>query len=188
MVVVSCFPFDDAAQTARVRRRARATAGVPLAIDPNPRSGMLTDRAEFVRGFEALAAGAALVKVGEDDATLLYDEPLDALRERLVDLGVGAVLATQGAAGATLEAGDDRRDAADLDAARAASSTRWAPATPPSPRRSRRSCRERPPTRTRGARCCSRRWMSRPRRAGSRARCCALRRRSQDLDLDSIGT
>ena len=77
-----------------------------LAIDPNPRSGMLSDRAEFVRGFEKLAAGADLVKVGEDDATLLYGEPLDALRARLVDLGVDAVLATQGAAGATIEAGE----------------------------------------------------------------------------------
>jgi fructokinase len=66
---------------------------------------MLTDRVEFVRGFEELAAGASLVKVGEDDATLLYAEPLDALRARLVDLGAAAVLATQGASGATIEAG-----------------------------------------------------------------------------------
>ena len=99
MVVVSCFPFDDAAQTRRARRRARGRRPAPLAIDPNPRSGMMADRAEFVRGFEALAAGRALVKVGEDDATLLYGEPLDALRARLVDLGVDAVLATQGAVG-----------------------------------------------------------------------------------------
>ncbi len=67
---------------------------------------MMSDRAEFVRGFEALAAGAALVKVGEDDSLLLYGEPLDALRARLVDLGVDAVLATQGSSGATIEAGD----------------------------------------------------------------------------------
>ena len=65
---------------------------------------MLSDRAEFVRGFEQLAAGATLVKVGDDDAQLLYGAPLDELRARLVDLGVDAVLATQGAGGATLEA------------------------------------------------------------------------------------
>ncbi|MFH8248963.1 PfkB family carbohydrate kinase [Microbacterium sp. B2969] len=103
-VVVSCFPFDDIAQTLEFAEAVR-DAGTPLAIDPNPRSGMLSDRAEFVRGFEALAAGAALVKVGEDDAALLYGEPLDALRARLVDLGVDAVLATQGSAGAAIEAG-----------------------------------------------------------------------------------
>jgi fructokinase len=105
MVVVSCFPFDDAEQTNEFAD-ALAEAGVPLAIDPNPRSGMMSDRAEFVRGFERLAAKAALVKVGEDDAALLYDQPLDALRERLVDLGVATILATQGAAGATLEVGE----------------------------------------------------------------------------------
>ncbi|TDN91917.1 PfkB family carbohydrate kinase [Microbacterium sp. BK668] len=106
IVAVSCFPFDDVAQTLEFAQAVR-DAGARLAIDPNPRSGMMTDRAEFVRGFEGLAAGAALVKVGEDDAALLYGEPLDALRARLIDLGVEAVLATQGAAGATIEAGAD---------------------------------------------------------------------------------
>ena len=105
LVAVSCFPFDDVAQTLDLAQVVRGPA--PLAIDPNPRSGMMRDRAEFVRGFEALAAGASLVKVGEDDAALLYGEPLDALRSRLIDLGVGAVLATQGSAGATIEAGKD---------------------------------------------------------------------------------
>jgi fructokinase len=105
MVVVSCYPFDNVAQTELLVRSLEGV-DVPLAIDPNPRSGMMSDRAEFVRGFEALAAGAALVKVGEDDSLLLYGEPLDALRARLVDLGVDAVLATQGSSGATIEAGD----------------------------------------------------------------------------------
>ena len=101
MTVVSCFPFDDIAQTLEL---AEAVSGHPLAIDPNPRSDMMTDRVEFVRGFEQLAAGASLVKVGDDDAALLYGSPLDELRARLVDLGVGAVLATQGVGGAALEA------------------------------------------------------------------------------------
>ena len=105
LVVVSCFAFDDGEQAGELAD-ALTGAGAPLAIDPNPRTGMLRDRADFVRGFERHAAGAALVKVGEDDAALLYDAPLDSLRARLVDLGVAAVLATEGAAGATLEAGD----------------------------------------------------------------------------------
>jgi fructokinase len=105
MVVVSCFPFDDRAQTGEFAA-ALHESGATVAIDPNPRSGMLADRAEFVNGFEQLAAGAALVKVGQDDATLLYGQPLDALRARLVEHGVQAVLATEGSAGATLEAGD----------------------------------------------------------------------------------
>ncbi len=105
LVVVSCFAFDDPEQTDELAA-AIASAGVDVAIDPNPRSGMMRDATEFVRGFERLASGAALVKIGEDDAALLYGESLDALRARLIDLGVGAVLATQGAAGATIEAGE----------------------------------------------------------------------------------
>jgi fructokinase len=102
MVVVSCFPFDDTEQTDAL---LDATASVPLAIDPNPRAGMLHDRAAFVRGFERAAARAQLVKVGEDDAWLLYGVPLEELRGNLVDLGVDAVLATYGAGGAAIDAG-----------------------------------------------------------------------------------
>jgi len=105
IVAVSCYPFDNTEQTALLAASLEGTAAI-LAIDPNPRSGMMADRGAFVRGFESLAARATLVKVGEDDSLLLYDEPLDALRARLVDLGVDAVLATQGASGATIEAGD----------------------------------------------------------------------------------
>ncbi|PVE69798.1 PfkB family carbohydrate kinase [Microbacterium testaceum] len=104
MVVVSCFPFDDREQTDALVD-AVASAGTPLAIDPNPRSGMLHDRDEFVRGFERAAAGALLVKVGEDDAQLLYGTSLDDLRDRLTGLGVDAVLATYGAGGAAIVAG-----------------------------------------------------------------------------------
>jgi fructokinase len=67
---------------------------------------MLADREEFVRGFERVAADAEIVKVGADDAALLYDGDLDALRSRLRSLGVQAVLATAGADGAVLEAED----------------------------------------------------------------------------------
>jgi len=105
LVVVSCFAFDDAEQAAELAE-AIAEAGASVAVDPNPRTGMMHDKDEFVRGFELLASGAALVKVGEDDAELLYGDRLDALRARLVDLGARAVLATEGPAGATIEAGE----------------------------------------------------------------------------------
>lgn len=100
LVAVSCFPFDVPAE---VDALVEATADARLAIDPNPRAGMLSDVEEFVRGFERVAASAAIVKVGADDATLLYDGDLDALRARLRGLGVSAVLATAGADGAVLE-------------------------------------------------------------------------------------
>lgn len=101
LVAISCFPFDAPVE---VDALAEAAAGARLAIDPNPRTGMLSDRDEFVRGFERVAAGAEIVKVGADDAAILYDGDLDALRARLRGLGVRAVLATAGADGAILEA------------------------------------------------------------------------------------
>src|SRR5690606_16117848 len=55
-------------------------------------------------GFERIAAGAALVKVGADDAALLYGSDVDALRSSLRASGAQAVLATAGSAGAVLEA------------------------------------------------------------------------------------
>ncbi|MGF2948901.1 carbohydrate kinase family protein [Microbacterium alcoholitolerans] len=104
IVAISCFPFDVPAE---VDALVDALGDARVAVDPNPRSGMLSDRDEFVRGFERLAARSELVKVGSDDAALLYDEELsgdlDALRARLRDLGVGSVLATAGPAGAVLE-------------------------------------------------------------------------------------
>lgn len=100
LTVISCFPFDSPEEVDAV---ADALAGARLAIDPNPRTGMLSDRAEFVRGFERVAADAVIVKVGADDADLLYDGDLDALRVRLRALGADAVLATAGKDGAILE-------------------------------------------------------------------------------------
>lgn len=100
LVVVSCFPFDVPAE---VDAFVTALGDARLAIDPNPRSGMLSDRELFVQGFERVVPGAAIVKVGADDAALLYGGDLGALRVRLRDLGAEAVLATAGSDGAVLE-------------------------------------------------------------------------------------
>lgn len=115
VVALSCFALDDAEQTddliaalAEARRRAEGGGreAAAFAIDPNPRTGMLRDKDAFVQGFERVAASAAIVKVGDDDAALLYGSPLDALATRLIALGADAVLATQGAAGATIQTRD----------------------------------------------------------------------------------
>jgi fructokinase len=113
VVAISCFPFDKPDE---VDALVDALADARVAVDPNPRSGMMSDVEEFVRGFERLAARASLVKVGADDATLLYDGDLDALRARLRGLGATAVLATAGRDGGVIEsdAGAFRSPIADL--------------------------------------------------------------------------
>jgi len=101
VVAISGFACDDVAQVHDASDALAGWRGL-LAIDPNPRPGLLHDRVAFVQGLEALTVRAALVKLGLDDAALLYGMPLDAARQRLLDLGAGAVLATEGAAVATV--------------------------------------------------------------------------------------
>ncbi|HEY1105031.1 MAG TPA: PfkB family carbohydrate kinase, partial [Agromyces sp.] len=79
---------------------------------------MLRDRAAFAAAFEAVAAHALLVKVGDEDADLLLGASLDVFAERLRAASAGdrdasrvrplAVLATAGRDGATLHHGDLR--------------------------------------------------------------------------------
>ena len=117
MTVVSCFPFDDVAQAAEFATAVRASQ-TRLVIDPNPRTGMMRDLAEFVAGFEDLAPRASLVKVGDDDAHLMFGESLDETAERLREMGVPVVLGTRGADGAFLRAivlGDDELVAPIMD-------------------------------------------------------------------------
>lgn len=104
LVVVSCFPFDSPAQAAALAASVRGSES-RLVIDPNPREGMLTDKAAFVEHFEALAARSLLTKVGDEDAQLLYGSSLAELRDRLIAAGTGAVLATAGRDGATITTG-----------------------------------------------------------------------------------
>lgn len=101
VTAVSCVAFDDSGQADDLAA-VLASRGGALVIDPNPRSGMLADRDAFVRGFEAVVPGADLIKVGDDDAALLYGVKLDTVRDRMSELGAQAVLATAGAKGAAV--------------------------------------------------------------------------------------
>lgn len=102
-VVISCFPFDDPAQLAEVLGAIRAPAE-RLIVDPNPRPGLMRDLAEFRRGVTATAAACRLMKIGDDDAALLYGSPVSDCAARLLEAGTGDVLTTAGAAGAALYA------------------------------------------------------------------------------------
>ncbi|RWZ59641.1 hypothetical protein ELQ92_12520 [Labedella populi] len=98
-VVVSCFPFDDDAQSAALEE---TTAGVPLIVDPNPREAMMADRGRFETNALRVSGGSMLVKVGDDDAPFLGAAGLAALVSDLRERGADAVLATEGKAGARI--------------------------------------------------------------------------------------
>jgi fructokinase len=101
LVVVSCFPFDDVAQAEELLG-AVDRPEERLVIDPNPRSGMLHDRDSFRDTFDRLAAHTLLVKVGDDDAALLYGNTVAELSDHLLASGSGTVLSTAGKAGASI--------------------------------------------------------------------------------------
>ncbi|WP_022892259.1 carbohydrate kinase family protein [Agromyces subbeticus] len=107
LVVVSCFPFDDAEQYAELVG-AIADPERRVIVDGNPRAGMLADRAAFLTNFEDFASRSLLTKVGDEDADLLLGDSLEAFVSRLRSLpGMrGAILATAGRDGARVHHGD----------------------------------------------------------------------------------
>jgi sugar/nucleoside kinase (ribokinase family) len=102
LVTVSSFPFDDAVQSAALVEAVRDPRS-RLAIDPNPRAGMLHDRDAFRDTFDRIAPNTLLVKVGDDDSALLYGTNVEELSAHLLANGTPAVLATAGAHGATVD-------------------------------------------------------------------------------------
>ncbi|MBF4636072.1 hypothetical protein ITJ38_16810 [Agreia pratensis] len=100
-VVVSCLRFDSDDQVAMLED-AVARPQSRLLIDPNPREGMLHSVHEFVTNFERVAATALLVKVGDEDAALLYNASLLMLTEGLTSTGSQTVLSTAGRDGASI--------------------------------------------------------------------------------------
>ncbi|WP_280522089.1 PfkB family carbohydrate kinase [Agreia bicolorata] len=100
-VVVSCLRFDSSEQVALLEG-AVADPQRRLLIDPNPREGMLHSVHDFVANFERVAATALLVKVGDEDAALLYNASLLMLTEGLISTGSQTVLSTAGRDGASI--------------------------------------------------------------------------------------
>jgi len=105
LVAVSGFPFDDADQ---VDRLTDAVAGRPhVAVDPNPRAGMLHDADRFRDALVAFGGTAQLIKLGDDDTQLLWGEPVADVAPRLL-ARYPYVLSTEGKAGASIRIGDAR--------------------------------------------------------------------------------
>ncbi len=99
LVAVSGFAFDDPHQLDELLDAVRDR---PLAIDANPRSGLILDRERFATGFLRAGASARLVKIGVDDADLVFGETVEVAAHRFLDAGAERVLVTRGAAGAAI--------------------------------------------------------------------------------------
>lgn len=102
LVVVSCLAFEDPAQAGPlldIRDPERR-----LVLDPNPRPGYLPTADAVLRfgvAVELAASRSRLVKIGDEDAHLVWGKDVHAVAARLTDAGVPTVLVTEGPRGAT---------------------------------------------------------------------------------------
>ncbi|HEY5320488.1 MAG TPA: PfkB family carbohydrate kinase [Galbitalea sp.] len=101
LVLVSSFPFDDPTQAAALR----ASVAFPrdrLVVDVNPRGALLKNPLVFREEFEATARSARLVKIGDEDAGLLYQQSPDEVASRLLTHGAATIFSTFGREGAAI--------------------------------------------------------------------------------------
>jgi fructokinase len=109
LVVVSCYPFDRDDPTDALLE-AVADPAERLVVDPNPRPALMSDLPAFVRNLDRIASAVRLVKIGDEDAALLYGTDLDEAALRLHRAGARLVLATAGRRGASLHLPEGRLD------------------------------------------------------------------------------
>lgn len=88
-------------------RRAWSVPGPLRVFDPNVRPRLLADPRAVGQLLEEFAAATHLVKLSAVDATALYGESAERTARRLLGLGAGAVVVTEGARGALIAAGDE---------------------------------------------------------------------------------
>ena len=100
VIAISGFPFDSEPTTSRLLAALEASKAI-VAIDPNPRRGLIRDLPAYRAGFDRIASGSDLVKLGSDDLQLLTDRDDDELRAEL-STRFHMLLATEGAKGASV--------------------------------------------------------------------------------------
>ncbi len=105
LVLVSGFPFDRPAEVGVLDELIGERRGRVM-IDANPRPDLLSDAEVFGTALLAASAGVGLVKIGSEDAELLFGAELPEVAARFLAAGARAVLATHGPGGVTLHRAD----------------------------------------------------------------------------------
>jgi fructokinase len=101
VVAVNSFSFDQGQQVAALIDALRPAGGLKI-LDPNVRPRLIGDLDAFREGFERTLPEATLVKLSEEDASLLYGNADDGLADILFERGVDAVILTRGKSGASV--------------------------------------------------------------------------------------
>lgn len=107
VVAVSGFPFDVEPQVDLLEAALGAPGHRVVAVDPNPRTGLLHDADAFRERLIAFGGTAQLLKLGDDDAQLLFGQQVGEVAPRLL-ARYPYVLATEGRDGASVRVGDAR--------------------------------------------------------------------------------
>lgn len=101
VAAVNSFPFDQPRQAKALAAAFADTPGICIA-DPNPRPRLIADIDAYRQGFEDLLPFVSMVKLSDEDTSLLYGDSLEDVAERLFGFGVRTVLFSHGAGGATM--------------------------------------------------------------------------------------
>ena len=99
VVAVNSFSFEDPRQAEALGDALDGATGLRI-LDPNVRPRLVSDLAAFRQGFERTLPKANLVKLSEEDASLLYGREDDGIAADFFARGVDVVLLTRGKAGA----------------------------------------------------------------------------------------
>lgn len=101
VVAVNSFSYGDASQARSLRDALDAAPGLKI-LDPNPRPRLIVDLEAYQEGFERALERATLIKLSDEDASLLYGRDDDGLAISLFERGVEIVLFTRGESGASV--------------------------------------------------------------------------------------
>ncbi len=100
-VAVNSFSYANVKQADALSQALNRAPGLKI-LDPNPRPRLIADLDAFREGFERTIRAATLVKLSDEDATLLYGREDDGLAESFFERGIEIVLLTRGKLGASL--------------------------------------------------------------------------------------
>lgn len=107
-VVVNSHPLDNPAEVDLLVAALQAAPGLRI-VDPNPRPRLVAAMPAYRQGFERALAVAQMAKLSDEDVQHLYGTDWTGIAPRLFGLGVGTILFSHGAGGATLLGRDGLR-------------------------------------------------------------------------------
>jgi len=100
-VAVNSYPFEDPTHAADLATKLAGAPGLVF-VDPNPRSDLISDVKALRQGLALVVRHADVIKLSEEDASLLFGSAGREAVAALFGWGVDTIVLTRGRKGATL--------------------------------------------------------------------------------------